>query len=170
MTQETTAPAQFCSQCGTGLAAGARFCPTCGAAVPLGAAAAPGAPRGFAVPVSAPLTYPTGPTDPFAPPASYPPGYPPGYAPSGYGYLPQPATPATNGMAIASMVLGIVWVYWIGSILALIFGYIALNQIKRTGQNGRAMAIAGIVLGWIGVGLLLAVIALGVVGANSSQY
>ena len=69
------------------------------------------------------------------------------------------------------MVLGIVWVYWIGSILALIFGYIALNQIKRTGQNGRAMAIAGIVLGWIGVGLLLAVIALGVLGASSSsQY
>ena len=30
-----------------------------------------------------------------------------------------------NGKAIASMVLGILWLYWIGSILALVLGYIA---------------------------------------------
>jgi hypothetical protein len=30
-----------------------------------------------------------------------------------------------NGLAIASMVLGILWLYWIGSILALIFGLVA---------------------------------------------
>ena len=43
------------------------------------------------------------------------------------------------------MVLGIVWVYWIGSILALIFGYIAKGQINESGgrQGGRGMAIAG---------------------------
>ena len=39
-----------------------------------------------------------------------------------------------------SMILGIIWIYWIGSILAVIFGHIALNQIKKTGQNGRGMA------------------------------
>ncbi len=63
----------------------------------------------------------------------------------------------TNGMAIASMVLGILWLYWIGSILALIFGMIAKNQIERSGgyETGRGMAIAGIVLGWVGVGFLL---------------
>jgi hypothetical protein len=37
----------------------------------------------------------------------------------------------TSGFAVASLVLGIVWAFWIGSILALIFGYIALRQIKR---------------------------------------
>ena len=47
----------------------------------------------------------------------------------------------TNGLAIASMVLGIVWVYWIGSILALIFGYIAKGQIS--GSAGRAGGPAG---------------------------
>jgi hypothetical protein len=41
-----------------------------------------------------------------------------------------------NGFAIASMVLGIVWIYGIGSILALVFGYIAKGQIKEQGQAG----------------------------------
>ena len=62
----------------------------------------------------------------------------------------------TNGMAIASLVLGIVWIWWIGSILALVFGYIARQQIRDSGglQKGGGMALAGIILGWIGVGLL----------------
>lgn len=73
---------------------------------------------------------------------------------------------ATSGFAIASLVLGIVWAFWIGSILALIFGYIALRQIKRAGGQltGRGMALAGVVLGWIGIGFLVLIIALGVVG------
>jgi hypothetical protein len=57
-------------------------------------------------------------------------------------------------MAIAAMVLGIIWLYWIGSILALVFGYVAKSQIdaSRGTQGGRGMAVAGIVLGWVGVG------------------
>ena len=69
----------------------------------------------------------------------------------------------TNGMAIASMVLGIVWVYWVGSILALVFGYVARKQIKENNQNGDGMAIAGIVLGWVGLAFLLLYILLGVI-------
>lgn len=93
------------------------------------------------------------------------PQYPPAYPPPAYGQqppYPYPYPPArpTNGMAIASMVLGIVWVYWIGSILALIFGYLALKEIRRSGQAGEGMAIAGIVLGWIGVGTLAVVLLL----------
>ena len=44
----------------------------------------------------------------------------------------------------------------IGTVLALVFGYIAKRQIDESGgtQGGRGMAIAGIVLGWIGVGLI----------------
>jgi hypothetical protein len=63
-------------------------------------------------------------------------------------------------MAIASMVLGIVWIYWIGSILAVVFGHIALRQIKRDPYStGRGMAIAGLVLGYVGVAVLVALIA-----------
>ena len=87
-----------------------------------------------------------------------------GYAPGGYapgGYQPpwppayQPV-PVTNGMAIASMVLGILWLYWIGSVLALVFGYMARRQIDESQglQTGRGMATAGIVLGWIGIGFI----------------
>jgi hypothetical protein len=79
-------------------------------------------------------------------------------------YPQYPQAAMTNGMAIAAMVLGILWLYWVGSILALIFGYVARDQIKRTGQSGDGMAIAGIVLGWVGVGFLV----LGVLVAAST--
>jgi len=58
------------------------------------------------------------------------------------------------------MVLGILWLYWIGSILALIFGYVARGQIAASAgrQGGGGMAIAAIVLGWVGVGALSLII------------
>jgi hypothetical protein len=39
--------------------------------------------------------------------------------------------PQTNGFALASLVLGIIWLSGLGSILALIFGYMAKNQIDQ---------------------------------------
>lgn len=73
-----------------------------------------------------------------------------------------------NGMAIASMVLGIVWVYWIGSILAVIFGFIAKRQIKERGEQGSGMATAGLVLGWVGVGILVIVLIVGAIAASQT--
>lgn len=66
----------------------------------------------------------------------------------------------TNGFAVASLVLGIVWWMGIGSILALVFGYIGKSQIDQSGgtQTGRGMAIAGIVLGWVGVSFIVLMI------------
>ncbi|MEO6206862.1 MAG: DUF4190 domain-containing protein [Candidatus Limnocylindrales bacterium] len=63
-------------------------------------------------------------------------------------------------MAVASMVLGILWIYWIGSILALVFGYVAKRQIRDAGGTlgGSGMATAGIVLGWVGIGILALII------------
>jgi hypothetical protein len=104
-----------------------------------------------------------------SPPAPYsvPPAYgPPPNAP--YGYSPYAPTQSTNGMAIASMVLGILWVYWIGSILAIIFGFVALSQIKERHQSGKGMATAGLILGFIGLGLLVLVILLVAAGGNAS--
>jgi hypothetical protein len=69
--------------------------------------------------------------------------------------MPQP----TNGLAIAAMVLGIVWFWWVGSILALIFGYVALRQIRVRDESGRGMAVAGIVLGCVGIGVGVIVLA-----------
>lgn len=103
-------------------------------------------------------------------PAPAPPNAPPPpHAPAWYpppGHVIYAPGPRTNGFAIASLVLGIVWIYWVGSILALVFGYIAKRQIDRSNgaESGRGLAIAGIVLGWIGIGVL-ALILLLVVGA-----
>jgi hypothetical protein len=77
-------------------------------------------------------------------------------APAGI-QMPSYYRPPTNGMAVASMVLGIlgmmgmVWI--ISPILALVFGYIAKGQVDRSGgaQEGRGFAVAGIVLGWVGI-------------------
>ena len=61
------------------------------------------------------------------------------------------------------MVLGILWLYWIGSILAVIFGHVALSQIRKNPSiQGRGMALAGAILGWIGLGVLLIVLIVGV--------
>jgi hypothetical protein len=72
-----------------------------------------------------------------------------------------------NAFAIAALVLGIIWIYWIGSILALVFGYIAKSQIEESGgrEQGMGLAIAGIVLGWVGVAILVLIVLLFLLGA-----
>ncbi|HEU4543590.1 MAG TPA: DUF4190 domain-containing protein [Jiangellaceae bacterium] len=59
---------------------------------------------------------------------------------------PQP----TNGLAVASLVLGIVWAFWIGSALAIVFGHVALAQIAQKNEGGKGLAVAGLVLGYVG--------------------
>src|ERR1044071_6445903 len=39
----------------------------------------------------------------------------------------------TNALAIASIILGFVWAVWLGSIAAVVFGHIALRQIRESG-------------------------------------
>jgi len=69
------------------------------------------------------------------------------------------AAPRRNRFAIASLVFGLLWLFFWGSILALIFGCIGLLQIRRSQgrQIGRGMAIAGIVLGSLELALLIIV-------------
>jgi hypothetical protein len=83
-----------------------------------------------------------------------------------------PSTSETNGMAIASLVLGILWLYWIGSILAVIFGHIALGQIARSqGRSaGRGMALAGVILGYIGIAVLVIVILVAIIFLPQIQH
>jgi hypothetical protein len=91
------------------------------------------------------------------------------YHPSQYAQ-PYQSSAKNNGLAIASMVLGILWIWWIGSILAVIFGHIARRQIRNSQgrETGGGMAMTGLVLGWIGVGVLVAVLVLFIVGAATS--
>ena len=47
----------------------------------------------------------------------------------------------TNGMAIASLICAFLF-----APLGIIFGHISLSQIKRTGEDGRGLALAGLVV------------------------
>ena len=59
-----------------------------------------------------------------------------------------PPSAGTNGLAIGSLVLSLLGLFCgIGSIVGVILGFIARGQIKRTGQGGDGMALAGIVIG-----------------------
>ncbi len=70
--------------------------------------------------------------------------------------------PRTSGLAVASLVLGLLWLCGIGSLLATIFGAVALSQISRSNGTvtGKGLALAGLILGTLGMLL----IALGVLG------
>jgi hypothetical protein len=99
-----------------------------------------------------------------SPPTAYPPTYTPAtpYAATPYSGLQVPYQTPWNGFAITSLILGIVWIYWIGSLLAVIFGIIALSQISERHDRGKGMAITGIVLGGL---LLVGLIVLVIVAA-----
>ena len=104
------------------------------------------------------LTPPAPPYQPASsegPPASVNPYGPPPYAPAGYGQVPgQPVywstKPPTNTVAIVALILG--FVVPLGGIIA---GHIAIAQIKRTGEAGRGMALAGAIIGYVYVGFLV---------------
>ena len=110
---------------------------------------------------------PTAPGPPY-PPQQYPQF--PGQAPGGYQAYGMPFVIAqrNSGLAVASMVLGIVGIvlfclFAIPCLLATIFGGIALGQINKGDGSigGRGMAIAGLVLGIIGIVLFVIVLAAG---------
>jgi hypothetical protein len=76
-------------------------------------------------------------------------------------YYP-PAGPRTSTMAIVSLIGGIVgWTVLplLGSIVAVITGHMAKNEIKKSAGTvgGNGMATAGLVLGYIQLGLGLCV-------------
>lgn len=76
--------------------------------------------------------------------------------------------PPSSTMALLSLIAGILGLTLlpiIGSIAAVILGYLARNEIRDAGGTlgGDGLATAGLVLGWIGVGL--AVIGCCVAGA-----
>ena len=91
-------------------------------------------------------------------PGSYPPGafYP---AQPNYGPVVQSRT---NGKAIASLVLSLVWVAGLTSILAVIFGFVARREIRESNrtQTGDGLATAGIVIGFVGIAGIVLFIAL----------
>ncbi|MFF7473915.1 DUF4190 domain-containing protein [Streptomyces sp. NPDC008092] len=109
------------------------------------------------------------PQGPYPPPQSglpqYPqaaygqqPPYPGAYQPWGQGYGSYVPQPPVNGLAIASLVLGLLCCL---PGVGLVLGLVGLGQIRRRGERGRAMAVTGSVLSGLGLALWVLVLATG---------
>lgn len=59
-------------------------------------------------------------------------------------YAPAAAPARTNTLAIVALILGI-----IVPIAGVITGHIALNQVKKTGEAGHGLALAGTIIGYV---------------------
>lgn len=95
------------------------------------------------------------------------------------GTVPQPGTWAypgavtrTNALAITSMVCGIAqfFGFWLlATIPAIVCGHIARRQIRETGEQGSGMALAGLIMGWVGAALtaiVVLIIVIAVIAVN----
>ena len=107
------------------------------------------------------LTPPAPPYHPASPasaPAAGSPYGPPPYAGAGtvgYGQVPGQQVywstkPPTNSIAIVALILG--FVFPLGGVIA---GHIALAQIRRTGEGGRGLALAGAIIGYVYIGFMV---------------
>jgi Domain of unknown function (DUF4190) len=105
------------------------------------------------------------------PPTGYeappPPPPPPGF--DTLGAPPPPPPPGTvarakvSSYAVASLVLGLVWLCGVGSVLAVVFGIMGIRQVNRAEGRltGKGLAVAGLVLGILGVALVVASLVFG---------
>ena len=89
-------------------------------------------------------------------------------------YTPAPivSNPKTNTLAIVTLIAGILGF----NIIAVILGFVSLNQIKKTGEQGNVLAIIGLVLGYLGIiaGIIIGIVYIGFIfslaGAGSFTY
>src|SRR5512146_652881 len=99
------------------------------------------------------------------------PAQPPAVRPAG----PVGVSPVarTNGYAIASLACGLGQFVFgpLGTIPAIVFGHMAMSRIRRTGEQGAGLAIAGLALGWgaVIIGVIFAVIAI-VAGMGAAMH
>ena len=118
---------------------------------------------------SAPETFVPQPGRPPAPETLVP---QPGRLPAPEAFVPQPGWPPPSwppppprakisGWAIASFVLGLLG----GGLLSAIFGVVALRRIKRLGQRGQGLAIAGLALSGAWIVLIVVVLVTGYLGS-----
>ncbi len=69
-----------------------------------------------------------------------------------------------NGLAMASLACGLAQFVFgpVTAIPAIVFGHVARHQIKRTGEQGAGLALAGLILGWAAVILAIVLVGLAI--------
>ncbi|MEY9953506.1 DUF4190 domain-containing protein [Leifsonia sp. EB34] len=86
--------------------------------------------------------------------------------PPQYGAYQQPQAPGYNTMSIVAFILA-----FFVSVVGIILGFVALSQIKRTGEQGRGLALAAVIIGFVevAIGILVFVLVLIGVGIAASH-
>jgi len=84
--------------------------------------------------------------------------------PAPYPWMFAPPEPRLGTWALVSMICGVVSVVtlqWIVAILAIVFGFIGLNEVKKSAGTveGRGFALAGIITGFVAIGIGVALVA-----------
>jgi hypothetical protein len=71
-----------------------------------------------------------------------------------------PVPSAMNRLAVASLICGLAEIPTLGlsALPAVILGTRAREQIRRTGQRGDGLAVAGLILGWTAIRLFFAAV------------
>ena len=98
------------------------------------------------------MTDSSSPNPSYQPHPTYPPPGAAGPAPAplpGPLAPPKPSTP--NGYFNTLAIVSLVSSFFI-SVVAVVLGHIALVQIRRTGERGRPAALAGVIVGYVGIG------------------
>lgn len=84
-------------------------------------------------------------------------------------YPPYMAAPRANGLAVAALVCGIAtFVVGLTFVPAIICGHLARRQIGRTGERGDAMALGGLILGYVGGAIVIVALLLFSLAAGTS--
>jgi Domain of unknown function (DUF4190)/Septum formation len=89
------------------------------------------------------------------------------YGATQYGATWPPPSQGVSGLAIASFVLGLLGVFLLTAVLSVILGIAAMAEIRRSGQRGRGLAIAGFALSGVWVAAIVGLIVLGAVTGGS---
>ncbi|TQL52801.1 DUF4190 domain-containing protein [Subtercola boreus] len=80
-----------------------------------------------------------------------------------------PGAPArkTNVISIVALVVSIVGF----TVIGIVLGFIGLNQVKKTGEAGRGLAIAAIIIGFVELALLIIyiIVVVVIVGASAAS-
>lgn len=78
-----------------------------------------------------------------------------------------PAPVRTNSLAVAALVCGVAEFFTAGltAIPAVVLGHMARSQIRRTGEHGRGLALAGLILGWLAIVMFVLIVTVGAVAA-----
>jgi Domain of unknown function (DUF4190)/Septum formation len=79
-----------------------------------------------------------------------------------------PPTQGVSGLAIASFVLGLLGAFLLTAVLSVILGIAAMAEIRRSGQRGRGLAIAGFALSGAWVVAIVGLIVIGAVTGGSN--